>query len=104
MRKVAVDFGTTNSVAATVSAGGEVRVARHGPERASGNFRSILCFVKSGSRSGPMIVAGPEAMTAYLDHGSDCRLIQSVKSMAATRVAASRTGARWAAVRMAAGC
>ena len=80
---VGIDFGTTNSVAATAPAGGAVRVARHGPERASGNFRSILCFVKSGSRAGPMIVAGPEAMAAYLDHGSDCRLIQSVKSMAA---------------------
>jgi hypothetical chaperone protein len=80
---VGIDFGTTNSVAATVSADGEVRVVHHSPERASSNFRSILCFVKTGSRAGPMIVAGPEAMRAYLDHGSDCRLIQSVKSMAA---------------------
>jgi hypothetical chaperone protein len=80
---VGIDFGTTNSVAAVVSDDGKVRVARHGADRASGNFRSILCFVQTGPRMPPRIVAGPDAMAAYLDYGSDCRLIQSVKSMAA---------------------
>jgi hypothetical chaperone protein len=81
---VGIDFGTTNSVAAVASADGKLRVARHGADRDSGNFRSILCFVKGNSaRSGPVVVAGPEVMAAYLEHGSDCRLIQSVKSMAA---------------------
>ena len=80
---VGIDFGTTNSVAATADARGDVRVAHHGAERRSGNFRSILCFVKTGSRAGPQILAGPEAMDAYREYGSDCRLIQSVKSMAA---------------------
>jgi hypothetical chaperone protein len=39
--------------------------------------------VKTGSRAGPQILAGPDAMAAYREYGSDCRLIQSVKSMAA---------------------
>jgi hypothetical chaperone protein len=82
---VGIDFGTTNSVLAVASAGGGVDVARHGPDRDTSNFRSILCFVKGGSApgSGPIVKTGPEAMAAYLDHGSDCRLIQSVKSMVA---------------------
>ncbi len=80
---VGIDFGTTNSVAAIAPEGGEIRIARHGAERSS-NFRSILCFVKGNPvRLGPRVVAGPEAMAAYREHGSDCRLIQSVKSMAA---------------------
>jgi hypothetical chaperone protein len=80
---VGIDFGTTNSVAAIAPENGEVRVARHGAERSS-NFRSILCFVRGNrARSGPVVVAGPEAVAAYLEHGSDCRLIQSIKSMAA---------------------
>jgi hypothetical chaperone protein len=81
---VGIDFGTTNSVVAMASADGEVAVAHHEPGRSSGNFRSILCFVKGESGfSGPKIMTGPDAMAAYLEYGSDCRLIQSVKSMAA---------------------
>jgi hypothetical chaperone protein len=82
---VGIDFGTTNSVVAMVPRGeGEVAVANHEPGKASGNFRSILCFVKGeAGYSGPRIRTGPDAMAAYLEHGSDCRLIQSVKSMAA---------------------
>jgi hypothetical chaperone protein len=81
---VGIDFGTTNSVVAIAPAEGELAVAQHEPGKSSGNFRSVLCFVKSEARfSGPVIKAGPEAMAAYLEYGSDCRLIQSVKSMAA---------------------
>ena len=82
---VGIDFGTTNSVLAVATEAGAIQIAQHGPGRSSGNFRSILCFVKGGSAlgSGPIVKAGPEAMAAYLDHGSDCRLIQSVKSMVA---------------------
>jgi hypothetical chaperone protein len=81
---VGIDFGTTNSVVAMASPEGEVAVVHHEPGRSSGNFRSILCFVKGETRfGGPTIKAGPDAMAAYLEYGSDCRLIQSVKSMAA---------------------
>jgi hypothetical chaperone protein len=81
---VGIDFGTTNSVVAMASEDGEVAVAQHEQGKASGNFRSILCFVKGAAGySGPVVKAGPDAMAAYLEHGSDCRLIQSVKSMAA---------------------
>ena len=80
---VGIDFGTTNSVVAIAGAGGDGTVARHEPGGSS-NFRSVLCFVKGRTNfEGPAITAGPEALAAYLDHGSDCRLIQSVKSMAA---------------------
>jgi hypothetical chaperone protein len=81
---VGIDFGTTNSVVAITSPDGELAVAQHEPGKASGNFRSILCFVPGSSRiGGPQIRTGPDAMAAYLEYGSDCRLIQSVKSMAA---------------------
>jgi len=80
---VGIDFGTTNSVVAIAGASGNVTVARHEPGGSS-NFRSVLCFVKGKTKfEGPAITAGPEAIATYLDHGSDCRLIQSVKSMAA---------------------
>jgi len=78
---VGIDFGTTNSVLAMATNGHEVAVARHGDSRQSANFRSILCFVKN--RGGVQVTAGPSAIAAYLDHGEDCRLIQSIKSMAA---------------------
>ena len=82
---VGIDFGTTNSVLAVATGVGATQVAQHRPDRSTGNYRSILCFLKGGSApgSGPIVRAGPEAMAAYLDHGSDCRLIQSVKSMVA---------------------
>lgn len=80
---VGIDFGTTNSVVAIAGTSGDVTVARHEPSGSS-NFRSVLCFVKGRTNlERPAITAGPEAIAAYLDHGSDCRLIQSVKSMAA---------------------
>jgi hypothetical chaperone protein len=78
---VGIDFGTTNSVLAVAPSAGSVQVARHGPNRDSGNFRSVLCFIKDGM--GLTVKAGPEAITAYLEHGGDCRLIQSFKSLAA---------------------
>jgi hypothetical chaperone protein len=82
---VGIDFGTTNSVVAVATEAGDIEVAQHGRDRSSGNFRSILCFIKGGSApgSGLIVKAGPDATAAYLDHGSDCRLIQSVKSMVA---------------------
>jgi hypothetical chaperone protein len=81
---VGIDFGTTNSVLALAPPEDAVQVARHGSDKGTVNFRSILCFLKgSAPGSGPIVKAGPDAMAAYLDHGSDCRLIQSVKSMVA---------------------
>ncbi len=80
---VGIDFGTTNSVVAMAQAEGDVAVARHEQGSSSGNFRSILCFVRGNDFAGPEVKAGPEAVAAYLQHGSDCRLIQSVKSMVA---------------------
>ncbi|WP_170937178.1 MULTISPECIES: Hsp70 family protein [Rhodomicrobium] len=82
---VGIDFGTTNSVLAVAPGRGGIQVARHGADRSSSNFRSILCFVRGGgaARAQPIVLAGPAAMEAYLEHGSDCRLIQSVKSMVA---------------------
>ncbi len=80
---VGIDFGTTNSVVVVSPDEGDVAVARH-EEGCSSNFRSVLFFLKGKSNFAPPVVkAGPEAMAAYLEQRSDCRLIQSVKSMAA---------------------
>jgi hypothetical chaperone protein len=82
---VGIDFGTTNSVLAVVDEAGRLSVARHGADRSSANFRSILCFVKEETtgRAKISVKAGPAAIDAYLEHGSDSRLIQSVKSLVA---------------------
>jgi hypothetical chaperone protein len=82
---VGIDFGTTNSVLVVVDEAGRLSVARHGPDRGSANFRSILCFVKeeTAGRARISVKAGPAAIAAYLEHGSDSRLIQSVKSLVA---------------------
>lgn len=82
---IGIDFGTTNSVLAIVDETGRVSVARHGPDRSSANFRSILCFVKeeAAGRTRISITSGPAAIASYLEHGSDSRLIQSVKTLVA---------------------
>ncbi|MDP9131316.1 MAG: hypothetical protein M3N35_13115, partial [Candidatus Binatota bacterium] len=66
---VGIDFGTTNSVLAVATEAGDIEVAQHGRDRSSGNFRSILCFIKGGSApgSGLIVKAGPDATAAYLD-------------------------------------
>lgn len=78
-----IDFGTTNTALAVADEAGKVETAHfahEGQHRSS--FRSILCFVEDetqGQRS-VQTSAGPHAIAAYLDHGREARLIQSIKT------------------------
>ncbi|MGI9510933.1 MAG: Hsp70 family protein, partial [Geminicoccaceae bacterium] len=46
------------------------------------SFRSVLCFLQNenGGRRSLETSAGPKAIADYLDHGSEARLIQSIKT------------------------
>ena len=83
---VGIDFGTTNSAVAIATAG-SVQVA-HFPFLGGvvDTFRSVLFFehpVRSGPTPKP--VAGPAAIERYLEPHEGGRLIQSLKSFAASR-------------------
>ncbi len=82
MSDIGIDFGTTNSAVA-VREGSTVRLIPFGE---SETFRSILYF-PAGRQP---VIAGPQAIAAYLaehaDGESGGRLIQSIKSLLASRV------------------
>ena len=80
-----LDFGTTNSALALAHTEGAVELARFGE---GSTFRSILYFEQDeGSRSGKLrVVAGPDAIQAYLHARAPGRLIQSTKSYLASRL------------------
>jgi len=89
MRKVGIDFGTTNSAIGVVDdASGEVKLAQfkhaHGLTE---TFRSILYFHPDArDRYGKYLaVAGPRAIDKYLEAEGKGRLIQSLKSYLADR-------------------
>lgn len=80
---IGLDFGTTNSALALASAEGPaglVPLVHDGAEFQT--FRSILYFdANERDRNGrPEASAGPAAIDAYLEPGSEGRLIQSIKS------------------------
>ncbi len=80
---IGLDFGTTNSALALASAEGPaslVPLVHDGREFQT--FRSILYFdANERDRNGrPEAFAGPAAIDAYLEPGSEGRLIQSIKS------------------------
>src|SRR6476646_1703325 len=83
---VGIDFGTTNSAVA-VATGGTVRMARfHFFQSVIETFRSVL-FFEQGGRSSRVskTLAGPNAIEQYLEPQDGGRLIQSLKSFAASR-------------------
>ena len=83
---VGIDFGTTNSAIA-VATPGSVQVA-HFPFLGGivDTFRSVLFFEHAaGSGSIPRPLAGPAAIERYLEPHEGGRLIQSLKSFAASR-------------------
>jgi hypothetical chaperone protein len=86
---VGIDFGTTNSALGVALPDGSVRLATfvQGGEPTS-TFRSILyCDPQHRTREGaPRIVAGPEAIDAYLRADPRGRLILSPKSFLASRL------------------
>ncbi len=85
---IGIDFGTTNSVVALMSADGAVTTARF-PAGAEilDVFRSVLCFWTDDARgSGKLLhAAGPAGIEAYIDDPLDTRLIMSMKTYLAQR-------------------
>ncbi|MGF1456187.1 MAG: Hsp70 family protein [Alphaproteobacteria bacterium] len=82
-RAVGLDFGTSNCVLGLAEDGAAPSAVRF---RSGTNFPSILCFYQDCDDKGRDIVvgtAGQKAIETYLKLGSDCRLIQSIKSYVA---------------------
>ena len=81
-----IDFGTTNTSLALADAEGRVAVATFAAEGgATRSFRSILCFVEEGAKPPRTVVsAGPKAVEDLRDHGSEARLILSIKKFLAS--------------------
>ncbi|MDD5037646.1 MAG: Hsp70 family protein, partial [Methylococcaceae bacterium] len=82
-----LDFGTTNSVAALLSSTGTPEPLRFDPGALS-VFRSVLCFWEEqrGRATYRHADAGPWAIERFIEDPHDCRLIQSFKSFAASRL------------------
>lgn len=77
-----LDFGTTNTVAALADgAGGSELIEFQGAQSSGATFRSALCFWEDG---GIASEAGPWAIEEYLESPSDCRFVQSFKSVVAS--------------------
>ena len=85
-RAAGLDFGTTNSVAALATGGGDstlVEFATSGGRDAV--FRSALCFWHDDDvRGGLAVEAGSAAIAEYLEYPQDSRFLQSFKSVAAS--------------------
>ncbi|MES2096216.1 MAG: Hsp70 family protein [Pseudomonadota bacterium] len=75
-----LDFGTTNSVAATSSGATAQLVLLDGPDDRDAVFRSALCFWEEDA---VVADAGPWAIAEYLAFPQGSRFIQSFKSVAA---------------------
>jgi hypothetical chaperone protein len=84
-RAIGLDFGTTNRALAIAGPDRRIALARFGADT---TFRSILYFAEDeNARAGRLrVVAGPEAIDAYLNTKSPGRLIQSTKSYLASRL------------------
>ena len=85
-RVAGLDFGTTNTVVATVADGGPPRlIGFEDAGRVDEVFRSALCFWHDdGAGGGVAVEAGPAAIREYLEYPEDSRFLQSFKSVAAS--------------------
>lgn len=86
-RRVGLDFGTTNSVAALTDAGTAPPqlMTFDGPGGSTDVFRSALCFWQDDAvRGGLAVAAGPAAIHEYLEFPDGSRFLQSFKSVAAS--------------------
>ncbi|MCU0948982.1 MAG: Hsp70 family protein [Porphyrobacter sp.] len=83
---IGLDFGTTNTVVAlTDGAGGSELVEFHGRQGSAATFRSALCFWEDSTVPGGIdSEAGPWAIAEFLEAPSDCRFVQSFKSVVAS--------------------
>ena len=77
---IGLDFGTTNSVAATAQGDVADLVLLDAPEGTDAVFRSALCFWEDDGLSSE---AGPWAIEEYLAFPQGSRFLQSFKSVAA---------------------
>ncbi|HWE99483.1 MAG TPA: Hsp70 family protein [Caulobacteraceae bacterium] len=83
---IGVDFGTTNTVVATLDADGRAQLVRFAtPTGPIEPFRSALAFHEDPDDPRRRVVqAGPWAVEAFLEEPLETRLIQSFKSHAAS--------------------
>ncbi|NJR80142.1 Hsp70 family protein [Sphingomonas corticis] len=81
-----LDFGTTNTVVAQATGGGDARLIDFaGDDGGSPVFRSALCFYEDERGwNGIAHEAGPWAIAEYLQSPLDSRFVQSFKSVAAS--------------------
>ena len=80
---IGIDFGTTNSVVASLQPDGSVHTQLHAVGQAELDvFRTVLCFWNDEARGRSTLrhAAGPFAVQAYLDDPLDSRLIMSMKT------------------------
>jgi hypothetical chaperone protein len=85
---IGIDFGTTNTVVATLQPDGAVTTARFpSPAGELDVFRTVLAFWQdqAAGRTTLRHAAGPDAIEAYLDDPLDTRLIMSMKTYLAQR-------------------
>jgi hypothetical chaperone protein len=79
-----IDFGTTNTVVSLCDGAGVTRTLMYPSAQGPlATFRTILCYVAEDSDSlNPQtrVYCGPAAIEAFLQHGEEARLIQSVKT------------------------
>lgn len=86
---VGLDFGTTNSAIAVVTADGTAHLADfEADDQRTTTFRSILYFFhpKDEDAEGRQVVAGPAAIPAYREAEPRGRFIQSIKSFLGSRL------------------
>ncbi|WP_379920933.1 Hsp70 family protein [Erythrobacter sp. R86502] len=83
---IGLDFGTTNTVAAISDGEGSSELIEFQSANGTGpTFRSALCFWEDGEVAGGIASeAGPWAIEEYLEGPSDCRFVQSFKSVVAS--------------------
>lgn len=84
---IGLDFGTTNTVATMINAGGQAEALhfRHGAETFDA-IRSVLCFWETHEADVRRVnvETGPWAIEQFLELAGDCRFIQSFKTFAAS--------------------
>jgi len=87
-RLLGIDFGTTNSVVASLEPDGTVTTVSYPVGQAKLDvFRTVLCFwnEEKGGLSTRRHAAGPYAVESYLEDPLDSRLIMSMKTYLAQR-------------------
>lgn len=84
---IGIDFGTTNSVVALGSPGGDASMVDFAaPDGSASIFRSALCFWEDHAVPGGIArEAGPWAIAEFLEYPQGSRFLQSFKSVAASR-------------------